>query len=45
MTLNDVKNDVAALGFEAEIELDNAFIGAVNRALFQIRQDAYRSFW
>ena len=36
MTLNDVKNDVAALGFDSEIELDNAFIGAVNRALFQI---------
>lgn len=36
MTLNDVKNDVAALGFEKEIEIDTGFLGAVNRALFQI---------
>jgi hypothetical protein len=36
MTLNDIKNDVAALGFESEINIDNAFIGATNRALYQI---------
>lgn len=36
MTLNDVKNDVASLGFEKEIELDGAFLNAVNRALCQI---------
>ncbi len=36
MTLNDVKNDVAALGFEREIELDASFLSAVNRALVQI---------
>lgn len=36
MTLNELKRDTAALGFEKEIELDESFIGAVNRALLQI---------
>ena len=36
MTLNELKTDTAALGFEKEIELDESFIGAVNRALGQI---------
>ena len=33
MTLNDIQKNVAALGFEREIEADQSFICALNRAL------------
>ena len=33
MTLNEIRDDVAALGFESEIALDGAFAAAVRRAL------------
>lgn len=36
MTLNELQKDVAALGFEGEIAMDELFIGAVNRSLKQI---------
>ena len=36
MTLNELKAEVAALGFEREMELDNSLLSAVNRSLKQI---------
>ena len=33
MTLNEIRDDVAALGFESEVTLDGAFAAAVRRAL------------
>ena len=36
MTLNDLKKEVAALGFESSIELDEAFLYCANRALLTI---------
>ena len=36
MTLNDLKDEVASLGFERELPLDTAFLQAVNRSLSQI---------
>ena len=36
MTLNELKAEVAALGFERETELDNTLLSAVNRSLKQI---------
>ena len=33
MTLQDIKNEVAALGFEADVPIDNAFIFSLRRAL------------
>lgn len=33
MTLQDIKNEVAALGFEADVSIDNAFIFSLRRAL------------
>lgn len=39
MTLNELKNDVAKLGFESYIEDNGAFIASVNRALSLIYVD------
>ena len=39
MTLDELKNDVAALGFEGSIEDDDIFIASVNRALGLIYTD------
>lgn len=39
MTLNELKNDVARLGFESHIEDEGAFIASVNRALSLIYVD------
>ena len=39
MTLNELKNDVAKLGFESYIEDEDAFIASVNRALSLIYVD------
>ena len=36
MTLNELQKEVAALGFEGEVAMDELFIGAVNRSLKQI---------
>ena len=39
MTLNELKNDVAQLGFESYVENEDAFIASVNRALSLIYVD------
>ena len=39
MTLDELKNDVAALGFEGSVEDDDIFIASVNRALGLIYTD------
>ena len=39
MTLDELKNDVAALGFEGSVEDDSIFISSVNRALGIIYTD------
>ncbi len=36
MTLNELKAEVCALGFERAIELDSSFVSSVNRSLAQI---------
>ena len=39
MTLNELKNDVASLGFEEYVEDENCFIASANRALSLIYTD------
>ena len=36
MTLNELKNEVASLGFESDIDIDGLFITCANRALRMI---------
>lgn len=39
MTLNELKNDVASLGFESQVEDESCFIASANRALSLIYTD------